>query len=91
MDSPTFSLYFAVLYWYSYEKQKELMNQQQPTFRFTLVAGAVAGGVSFDPCSQFSSLNEQWTDVCTIAHGLSISFFCVFFLECDTGRTEALS
>lgn len=36
---------FTVLYWLSYEKQKILMNQQCPSFQFTLVAGAVSGGV----------------------------------------------
>ena len=37
---------FSVLYWVSYEKQKIIMNQQCPSFQFTLVAGAVSGGVS---------------------------------------------
>lgn len=37
---------FSVIYWYSYEKQKIVMNQQQPTFDFTLVAGAISGGIA---------------------------------------------
>uniref|UniRef100_A0A0P4VYE4 Solute carrier family 25 member 40 n=1 Tax=Scylla olivacea TaxID=85551 RepID=A0A0P4VYE4_SCYOL len=37
---------FSVLYWLSYEKQKILMNQQCPSFQFTLVAGAVSGGIA---------------------------------------------
>lgn len=37
---------FSVLYWLSYEKLKIIMNQQCPSFQFTLVAGAVSGGVA---------------------------------------------
>ncbi|KAG0720909.1 Solute carrier family 25 member 40 [Chionoecetes opilio] len=37
---------FSVLYWLSYEKQKIIMNQQCPSFQFTLVAGAVSGGIA---------------------------------------------
>lgn len=37
---------FSVLYWYSYEKLKKVLHQEQPTFSFTLMAGAVSGGVA---------------------------------------------
>ncbi|XP_050696247.1 probable mitochondrial glutathione transporter SLC25A40 isoform X1 [Eriocheir sinensis] len=37
---------FSILYWLSYEKQKILMNQQCPSFQFTLIAGAVSGGIA---------------------------------------------
>lgn len=37
---------FSVLYWMTYEEQKNLMNQQQPSFKFTLWAGAVSGGIA---------------------------------------------
>ncbi|KAK4294134.1 hypothetical protein Pmani_033214 [Petrolisthes manimaculis] len=38
---------FSVLYWLTYEQQKIFMNQQQqPSFQFTLYAGAVSGGIA---------------------------------------------
>jgi len=37
---------FSVLYWYSYEGLKRVMNQQQPSLVFSMAAGAVSGGMA---------------------------------------------
>ncbi|XP_064089664.1 probable mitochondrial glutathione transporter SLC25A40 isoform X2 [Macrobrachium nipponense] len=37
---------FSILYWYSYEKLKMVFRQEQPTFSFTLTAGALSGGIA---------------------------------------------
>ncbi|XP_066984137.1 mitochondrial glutathione transporter SLC25A40-like isoform X1 [Macrobrachium rosenbergii] len=37
---------FSILYWYSYEKLKMVFRQEQPTFSFTLAAGALSGGIA---------------------------------------------
>ncbi|CAL4065563.1 unnamed protein product, partial [Meganyctiphanes norvegica] len=37
---------FSVIYWYSYEGLKRMMNQQQPDLTFSMTAGALSGGLA---------------------------------------------